>query len=52
MKTVYTAEELANLVTQARTEGLLDPEEHARITGALALHEPDGRPTRCGPGRR
>jgi CBS domain containing-hemolysin-like protein len=37
VKTVYTAEELANLVTQARMEGLLDPEEHARITGALAL---------------
>ena len=37
VKTVYTAEELANLVTQARMEGLLEPEEHARITGALAL---------------
>lgn len=37
VKTVYNAEELANLVTQARTEGLLDPEEHARIAGALAL---------------
>ncbi len=38
VKTVFTAEELAGLVSQARTEGLLDPEEHARITGALALH--------------
>jgi CBS domain containing-hemolysin-like protein len=37
VKTVFTAEELANLVTQARAEGLLDPEEHARISGALAL---------------
>ena len=37
VKTVFTAEELANLVTQARSEGLLDPEEHARIEGALAL---------------
>src|SRR4051794_38612188 len=37
VKTVYTADELANLVTQARTEGLLDEEEHARIRGALAL---------------
>jgi CBS domain containing-hemolysin-like protein len=37
VKTVYTADELANLVTQARTEGLLDAEEHARIRGALAL---------------
>jgi CBS domain containing-hemolysin-like protein len=39
VKTVFTAEELAGLVAQARTEGLLDPEEHARITGALALSE-------------
>jgi CBS domain containing-hemolysin-like protein len=39
VKTVFTAEELAGLVGQARTEGLLDPEEHARITGALALNE-------------
>ena len=37
VKTVYTADELANLVTQARSEGLLEPEEHARIEGALAL---------------
>jgi CBS domain containing-hemolysin-like protein len=39
VKTVFTAEELAGLVGQARTEGLLDSEEHARIAGALALHE-------------
>jgi CBS domain containing-hemolysin-like protein len=39
VKTVFTAEELAGLVGQARTEGLLDQEEHARIAGALALHE-------------
>jgi CBS domain containing-hemolysin-like protein len=39
VKTVYTAEELAGLVAESRTEGLLDREEHARITGALALHE-------------
>ncbi|MFF5176982.1 hemolysin family protein [Micromonospora sp. NPDC000316] len=38
VKTVFTAEELAVLVSQARTEGLLDAEEHTRITGALALH--------------
>jgi magnesium and cobalt exporter, CNNM family len=37
VKTVYTADELAGLVTQARSEGLLDPEEYARIEGALAL---------------
>jgi CBS domain containing-hemolysin-like protein len=39
VKTVFTAEELAGLVGQARTEGLLDRAEHARIAGALALHE-------------
>ncbi|HEX5598812.1 MAG TPA: CNNM domain-containing protein, partial [Micromonosporaceae bacterium] len=38
VKTVFTAEELAALVSQARTEGLLGQVEHARITGALALH--------------
>ena len=37
VKTVYTADELGNLVAQARSEGLLAPEEHARIEGALAL---------------
>jgi CBS domain containing-hemolysin-like protein len=39
VKTVFTAEELAGLVSQARTEGLLDPKEHARISGALALSQ-------------
>jgi CBS domain containing-hemolysin-like protein len=39
VKTVFTAEELAGLVAQARTEGLLDPIEHERITGALTLNE-------------
>jgi CBS domain containing-hemolysin-like protein len=39
VKTVFTAEELAGLVGQARTEGLLDPTEHARITGALAISQ-------------
>jgi CBS domain containing-hemolysin-like protein len=37
VKTVYTAEELANLASQASSEGLLEPEQHARISGALAL---------------
>jgi CBS domain containing-hemolysin-like protein len=37
VKTVYTADELANLVTQAQSAGELDPDEHARIEGALAL---------------
>ena len=35
---MFTAEELANLVAESRTEGLLDPEEYARIAGALVLH--------------
>lgn len=39
VKTVFTAEELAGLVTQARTEGLLDPRQHARLAGALALRQ-------------
>jgi CBS domain containing-hemolysin-like protein len=43
IKTVYTADELANLVTQARIEGLLDAEEHARIRGALALQSRTAR---------
>jgi CBS domain containing-hemolysin-like protein len=37
VKTVFTADELAGLANQATTEGLLAPEEYARITGALAL---------------
>ena len=43
VKTVFTAEELAGLVAQASTEGLLDADEHARITGALALSKRTAR---------
>ncbi|GIJ47228.1 membrane protein [Virgisporangium aliadipatigenens] len=43
VKTVFTAEELAGLVSQARTEGLLDAGDHARITGALALNNRTAR---------
>jgi CBS domain containing-hemolysin-like protein len=39
VKTVYTADELASLVAESRTEGLLDAEDHHRITGALTLTE-------------
>ncbi len=39
IKTIYTTEELASLVAESRVEGLLDSDEHARITGALALHD-------------
>lgn len=38
IKSVYTVEELASLAAKARAEGLLEPEQHARISGALALH--------------
>jgi CBS domain containing-hemolysin-like protein len=37
VKTVFTADELVGLVAQARVDGLLGSEQHARITGALAL---------------
>lgn len=37
VKSVYTADELANLVAESRTEGLLDADDHQRITGALTL---------------
>jgi CBS domain containing-hemolysin-like protein len=39
VKTVFTAEELAGMVTQARSEGLLGSEQHARISAALALND-------------
>ncbi|WP_430779670.1 hemolysin family protein [Actinoplanes sp. G11-F43] len=37
VKTVFTAEELAGMVTQARSEGLLGSEQYARIHAALEL---------------
>jgi CBS domain containing-hemolysin-like protein len=37
VKTVFTAEELAGMVTQARSEGLLGTEQYARIHAALGL---------------
>jgi CBS domain containing-hemolysin-like protein len=43
IKTVYTVDELANLAAQSRTQGLLDPQEHARISGALALQRTTAR---------
>ncbi|GAA2651056.1 hemolysin family protein [Paractinoplanes durhamensis] len=39
VKTVFTAEELAGMVTQARSEGLLGSEQYARIHAALGLSE-------------
>jgi CBS domain containing-hemolysin-like protein len=39
VKTVFTAEELAGMVTQARAEGLLGTEQYARIHAALDLND-------------
>ncbi|MEV6599082.1 hemolysin family protein [Actinoplanes sp. NPDC051346] len=39
VKTVFTAEELAGMVTQARAEGLLGTEQYERIHAALGLGE-------------
>lgn len=39
VKTVFTAEELAGMVTQARAEGLLGSDQYQRIQGALGLRE-------------
>ncbi|AGL13575.1 CNNM domain-containing protein [Actinoplanes sp. N902-109] len=39
VKTVFTAEELAGMVTQARAEGLLGTEQYERIHAALAINE-------------
>jgi CBS domain containing-hemolysin-like protein len=39
VKTVFTAEELAGMVSQARAEGLLGSEQYARIHAALDLNE-------------
>ncbi|MCY1143890.1 hemolysin family protein [Actinoplanes sp. Pm04-4] len=45
VKTVFTAEELAGMVTQARSEGLLGTEQYARIHAALELHGRTARDT-------
>src|SRR3982750_965900 len=39
VKSVFTAEELAGMVTQARSEGLLGSEQYARIHAALGLND-------------
>jgi CBS domain containing-hemolysin-like protein len=39
VKSVFTAEELAGMVTQARSEGLLGTEQYARINAALHLND-------------
>jgi CBS domain containing-hemolysin-like protein len=39
VKTVFTAEELAGMVSQARSEGLLGSDQYARIHAALGLND-------------
>jgi CBS domain containing-hemolysin-like protein len=39
VKTVFTAEELAGMVSQARSEGLLGTEQYQRIHAALGLND-------------
>jgi len=39
VKTVFTAEELAGMVTQARSEGLLGTQQYTRIHAALGLND-------------
>jgi CBS domain containing-hemolysin-like protein len=39
VKTVFTAEELAGMVSQARSEGLLGTEQYKRIHAALGLND-------------
>src|SRR3954452_17193610 len=39
VKTVFTAEELAGMVTQARAEGLLGTQQYSRIHAALGLND-------------
>lgn len=38
-KSVYTADELAGLIAESRTEGLLAEPEHARLRGALSIDQ-------------
>ncbi len=35
----YTPEELADIIAESRSEGLLDRDEHERLSGALALQQ-------------
>ena len=35
----YSPDQLADIIAQSRSEGLLDPEEHERLSGALALRQ-------------
>jgi CBS domain containing-hemolysin-like protein len=37
MTSSYSPEELADIIAESRSEGLLEPEEHERLAGALAL---------------
>jgi CBS domain containing-hemolysin-like protein len=39
----HTPEELAEIIAESRSEGLLDPNKHERLSGALALENLRGR---------
>jgi len=39
----YTPDELADIIAESRSEGLLDPDEHERLSGALALRQTSAR---------
>ncbi len=39
----YSPDELADIIAESRNEGLLDRDEHERLSGALALHETTAR---------
>ena len=43
MASAFTREEVADLVAESRREGLLDDEEHQRITSALDFDTTVGR---------
>jgi CBS domain containing-hemolysin-like protein len=38
LKSAYTPDELADIVAESRQEGLLAPDEHDRLSSALAMH--------------
>lgn len=39
LTSAYTPEELADIIAESRSEGLLDRDEHERLSGALALRQ-------------
>ncbi|HSP36935.1 MAG TPA: hemolysin family protein [Frankiaceae bacterium] len=43
LEAAHTHEELAEIIAESRSEGLLDPNKHERLTGALALENLSAR---------